>query len=168
MRPPHERDPEGPELERLVAGRDLAEVGLAEQPVLVELRLDEPEREPRRDDDGDAHLAHEIRERADVILVAVREDDAADHALALDEIGEVGQDEVDAEVLVPREREPRVDDDDRSVRLEDGHVLPDLAETAERDDATDAHYACWSTPAHSRHVRTCASSCSVGSTIGSR
>ncbi len=50
------------------------------------------------------------------------------------EVREVGQDEVDAEVLVAREREPGVDDDALVAELEDGHVLADLAEPAERDD----------------------------------
>ena len=50
----------------------------AQQAVLVELRLDEPEREAGRPHLGDVELAQEVRERADVILVAVREDDRAD------------------------------------------------------------------------------------------
>ena len=50
------------------------------------------------------------------------------------EVREVGQDEVDAEVLVAREREPRVDDDALAAELVHGHVLADLAEPAERDD----------------------------------
>ena len=107
--------------------------------MLVELRLDEREREPRRDHERDAHLAHEVRQRADVILVPVREHDRAHHLLPLAEVREVRQDEVDAEMLVAREREPGVDDDDRAVRLVDGHVLADLAEAAERDDPADAH-----------------------------
>ena len=45
-----------------------------------------------------------------MVLVAVREHDAADHVLALAQVREVGQDEVDAEVLVARERETGVDD----------------------------------------------------------
>ena len=53
MRHADELDAERAELERLVAGRDLAQLGFAQQPVLVELRLDEPERQPRRDDDRD-------------------------------------------------------------------------------------------------------------------
>ena len=74
-----------------------------------------------------------------MILVAVGEHDRAHHLLAVSEIGEVRQDEVDAEMLVPRKGEPGVDHDDRSVRLVDGHVLPDLAEAAERNDAACAH-----------------------------
>ena len=37
-------------------------------------------------------------------------------------------------MLVAREREPGVDDDDLVADLVDGHVLADLAEAAERDD----------------------------------
>ena len=77
--------------------------------VLVELRADHAERQPRRPHLADPHFAQQIRQRADVILVAVREHDGAD--LAVVEVAEVGQDEVDAEVLVAREREPCVDDE---------------------------------------------------------
>ena len=172
VRHTHELDPERAEVERLVARGDLAQLGLAREPVLVQLRLDQAEREPRRDDDRNVHLAHQVRQRADVILVAVRKHDAADHLRALDEVREVGQDEVDAEVLVARKREACVDDDDRPFGLVGRHVLPHLAEAAEGNDAADAHrsyaWTGWSTPARSRQARTCASSWPVGSTIGRR
>ena len=129
----------GTELDGIVAGRQLLQLGGAQQPVLVELRLDERERETRRDHERHPHLAHEVRERADVILVPVREHDRAHHLLPLAEVREVRQDEIDAEMLVAREREPGVDDDDRAVRLVDGHVLADLAEAAERNDPAHAH-----------------------------
>ena len=134
-----ELEPEGTELDGIVAGHQLPQLGGAEEPVLVELRLDEREREARREHERDAHLAHEVRQRADVILVPVREHDRAHHLLPLAEVREVGQDEVDAEMLVAREREPGVDDDDRAVGLVDGHVLADLAEAAERNDPAHAH-----------------------------
>ena len=139
MRHPHQLDPERAELEGRVVWRDLAQVGVTHQSVLVELRLDEAERKAGPEDDRDAHFSHQVGQRADVVLVAVRQHDAADHVLALDQVREVGQHEVDAEMLVAREREAGVDDHDRSLRLVGGHVLPDLAETAERDDAADAH-----------------------------
>ncbi len=72
-----------------------------------------------------------------MVLVPVREDDRAD--VDAPEIVEVGQHEVDAEVLVAREREPRVDDDGLTAVLVDGHVLADLAEAAERDDSNRVH-----------------------------
>ena len=109
----------------------LAQLGGAQQAVLVELRLDEAERQPRRPDLLDAHLAHQVRQRADVVLVRVRQHDGANRAVA--EVAEVREDQVDAEVLVARERHPGVDDDPLVADLEDGHVLPDLAEPAERD-----------------------------------
>ncbi len=166
VRHAHELDPERAEVEGLVAGSCLAQIGFAQQAVLVELRLDEPHGQARRDDDGDLHLAHQVRQRADVVLVPVREHDAADHRLALAEVREVRQDEVDAEVLVARERKTCVDDHDRSLRLVGGHVLPDFAEPAERDDVADAHIrsasvvatyagAVCRTPARSRHERIC-------------
>ena len=69
-----------------------------------------------------------------MVLVRVRQQDRADRPVALEQVREVGQDQVDAEVLVPREREAGVDDHGLAVGLEDGHVLADLAEAAERDD----------------------------------
>ena len=99
--------------------------------MLVELRLHEPEGEARREDLLHADLAQQVRQRADVILVRVREDHGA-HLAAL-EVPEVREDQVDAEVLVTRERQPGIDDDRLVAELEDGHVLADLAEPAERD-----------------------------------
>jgi hypothetical protein len=45
-------------------------------------------------------------------------------------MGEVGQHEVDAEVLVAREGQPGVDDQGLVPGFEDGAVLADLAEAA--------------------------------------
>ena len=74
-------------------------------------------------------LAQEVRQPADVILVRMGEHDRPDLAVA--EVAEVGEDQVDAEVLVAWKREPGVDHDRLAGDLEDGHVLPDLAEAAE-------------------------------------
>jgi hypothetical protein len=104
-------------------------------PVLVELRLDQSEREAGRVDGDRAEVAEQVGQRADVVLVAVREHDGADALPPLDQVAEVGQQQVDSEMLVAREREPGVDDEDLAVALVRGHVLADLAEAAERDDA---------------------------------
>ncbi len=68
-----------------------------------------------------------------MILVPVREDDREERSVL--EMREVGQHQVDAEVLVPWEGKPGVDQDPLPVELVQGHVLADLAEPAERDDA---------------------------------
>jgi hypothetical protein len=114
---------------------DLAQLGRAHQPVLVQLRLDESERQPRRPDLGHGHLAQQVRKAADMILVAVREDHRAHAGGPLAQVGQVRQDQVDAQMLVPRECQARVDHDDRAVALDRGHVLPDLAQAPEGDDA---------------------------------
>ena len=69
-----------------------------------------------------------------MILVAVRENDRPDLVGVIPQVAEVREDEVDTEVLVPREGEPGIDDDDRAIALVDGHVLPDLAQAPEGDD----------------------------------
>ena len=80
----------------------------------------------------DLDLAQEVREPADVVLVTVRQDDRPD--LASLQVADVGQEKVDTQVLVAREGEARVHDDDLARGLVHGHVLADLAEAAERDD----------------------------------
>ena len=135
MRHPDELRPEPAELERARLGIELAELGGAQQPVLVELRLDEPERQAGCPDLVHGNLAEQVRQRADVILVGVGEDDRAHRPPAIAQVREVREDQVDAEVLVAREREPGVDDDRIVAVLVDGHVLADLAEAAERNDS---------------------------------
>ena len=135
MRHPNELRAESSEHELTALGLELAELGSAQETMLVQLRLDEAERQAGGPDLVDPDLAQQVWQRADVILVCVREDDRAHRPLALAQVAEVREDQVDAEVLVPREREPGVDDDRVVPVLVDGHVLPDLAESAERDDS---------------------------------
>ena len=80
-------------------------------------------------------LAQQPRQAAQVILVAVGDDDRLDAVDALAQVGEVGQHEVDAELLGGREAQARVDDHDAALVLDDRHVLADLAHASEREDA---------------------------------
>ena len=73
--------------------------------------------------------------------MAVRDDDRLDVVDAVAQVGEVRQDEVDPDHLGGREAQPDVDDDDPAVVLDDGHVLADLAEAAERQHAQRAAHA---------------------------
>ena len=131
MRHADELEPERPELHRRPVGVCLLQLRRAEQPVLVELRLDEPERQPGSPDLVDRDLAHQERQRTDVVLVRVRQDDRPDLLVA--EVAEVGKDHIDAEVLVAREGHAGVDDDALAADLVDRHVLAHLAEPAQRD-----------------------------------
>jgi hypothetical protein len=80
-------------------------------------------------------LRQHVRQRADVVLVGVGDEERLDVGAALLEVRDVGDDEVDAEHLLVGEHEAAVDDDDLVAVLEDVHVLADLAHPAERDDA---------------------------------
>jgi hypothetical protein len=135
VRHPHELGRVRADLRRPVLRHGLDELRISQEPVLVELRLDEPQREPGRPDLRNAHLPQEVREGADVVLVPVGEDDRADVALVILEVGEVRKDEIDAQMLVARERQAGVDDDDPVVALDDHHVLSDLAQPPKRDQS---------------------------------
>ncbi len=82
-----------------------------------------------------AELPQHPRQRPEVVLVAVGDDDRLDVVGALAQVGEVGQHEVDPDHLRGREAQADVDDDDPPVVLDDGHVLADLPEPPEGQDA---------------------------------
>ena len=110
----------------LLPGRELLQRRVAEL-VLVELRADHPDRQQAAVDHRRlAELAQHVGQGADVVLVAVGEDDRLDVVDAVAQVGEVGKDEVDAEHLGGREHQAGVDDDDAAVVLDHGHVLADL------------------------------------------
>ena len=69
-----------------------------------------------------------------MVFVPVGEDDAADVLAVFDQVGDVGDDDIDAEQLGFREHEAGIDDDD-VVAPANGHAVhAELAETAEGDD----------------------------------
>src|SRR5439155_6071054 len=134
-----------------------------------------------------AQLAQDERQRAEVILVAVRHDDRLDVPRSLAQVGEVGQHEVDADHLRGGKAQPHVDHDDAPVELDDRQVLADLPQASEGEDAQSAHAPrAWtggggapavegdgasspsSRPCRTSIERTAASSCSVASTSGRR
>jgi hypothetical protein len=86
-------------------------------------------------------LAQDPRQAADVVLVAVGEHDRVDLVAAVEQVGEVGDDEVDAVHLGGGEADAHVDHDDAAVVLDDGHVLADLAQASEREDAEGRSHA---------------------------
>ncbi len=68
-----------------------------------------------------------------MVFVAVSEDDGTDVSAILLEIGDVGNDEVDAEKLRFGEHHAGVDDEDVVAESQGHHVHAEFAETAERD-----------------------------------
>ena len=119
----------------VAAGLDLAQLRLLDA-VFLELARDDAERELGAEHGHRcAEVLEQVRQRARVVLVAVGDDDAAKLLFALNDVAVVRQDEIDAGVVVVREHESRVDDDHVVPELENGHVLADPVEPAERDDA---------------------------------
>ena len=144
------------------------------QLVLVELRARHGDRQLAAVDDRHlvlAEVADHPRQRADVILVAVGDDERLDRVDVLAQVREVRQDEVDAHHLGGREAQAAVDDDDPAVVLDDREVLADLADASEREDAQCAAQravASASSPCWASALCTCVRSCSSHSTSGRR
>ena len=127
-----EGEVERPELQaRRVA--DLVQLDALEQAVLLELGLDEREREAAAVDGPVEPPEHE-RQRPLVVLVAVRDHEGEHVLLALDQPADVGEHEVDAEHVLAGELDAAVEHDDLAAVLDRGHVLADLAEAPEGDD----------------------------------
>ena len=110
--------------------------------MFLELRLDEREREVGADQRYVGAQPQQVRDGADVILVAMREDDA-DHVLEpVADRAEVGEDEVDAGLGFLGEEHAAVDDEDLAVDLERGHVATDFAESSDGDDTEGSGGEC--------------------------
>ncbi len=124
--------------------------------MLAQLGLEQTEREAGPVN-GHVEQLQRIRQAADVVLMAVREEDPDNVPTFLQQVGDVGQHEVDAEHVVLREHEARVDDEDLVLPLQGPHVDADLAEAAQRQVAE-------STLRHNK--RSCSASCLSGSGSG--
>src|SRR5690606_10892821 len=79
--------------------------------------------------------AQQVRNSADVVLVAVGQHNANHIVQAVLDVREVRQDQIHARLVLFREEHPAVNDQQFPVELEDGHVSADLAQAAEGNDA---------------------------------
>src|SRR5947209_13003413 len=104
----------------------------------IELVADEAEGQ-RHSVDRKRHALEKKRQRADVIFVAMREEDRFEFRGVVEDVRHVGNNDVDAERGGVGEHHSAVDDDRGVVGLVDHQVHPDLAESAERNDAQAAH-----------------------------
>jgi len=111
-------------------GRDLAEGRALGELVLAKLGADQPDRELRAVDRNLEHVAQCVGQRADVILVRVRNEEPADLVLPLPQVCHVRDDEVDAQHPFVREHETGIDDDDVIADLDREHVLANFTDAA--------------------------------------
>ena len=94
----------------LFSGRDLDESDFIEQLVLFELAFDVGQGELGCID-GNLDLAQNPRQAADVVLVTVGENDGPDMSLVFNQVGDVGDHDIDAEELRLGEHQAGVDHD---------------------------------------------------------
>ena len=84
--------------------------------------------------DRRVELRKDVRDRTNVVLVTVREHQPSQLVLVVEQIGDVGDDDVDAQQFPARKHHACVDDDDVIPATQSEHVHPELAEPTERDD----------------------------------
>ena len=83
--------------------------------------------EPRQD----------IRQRADVILMPMGQNDRLQLVTTLHQVARVRQNQVNPQHFAVRKHDPAVDCDDGVLVFEGHHVFADFAKSAERDDAEE-------------------------------
>ena len=115
------------------AALDDVELDLPGQPFFLELAGDQPGGERRREQRR-LQLLGEIGQRADMILVAVGQDDPGEPLLLLLDELEVGQDQVDARIGRIGEGQAEVDHDPLAAAAVEIDVHADLARAAEGDE----------------------------------
>ena len=109
----HEFDRERSD-DQVLAGGQILQLAVAEV-VLVELGTSHGDRQPAAVHGrclAAAELAQHPRQRTEMVLVAVGDDDRLDVLGALPQVAEIGEHEIDAEHVRGREPQPGVDDDD--------------------------------------------------------
>ena len=134
MRGVEELHVEGRQFDDIVGG-DGAQVGLAQQLLLAQFYLEQPLGQRRGVDGGAQPLLDKVRERADMILVAVRQDHAAHPLQPVDHVAGVGDDDVDAVHFAGGEHQPCIDDQQVVAGLQHQHVFTNFAQATQWDDA---------------------------------
>ncbi len=127
-----EFDREGSNRDRFARPDRLQAIGVIDL-VLIELRLEQGERE-RRSVDRAVEERHHVRHAADVVLVTVGQHECLDLVAAGFQVGAVGDDQIDAELVGIREHDTGIHDDRGVLPGQRHHVHAELAEAAERDD----------------------------------
>ena len=108
------------------------QLGFIKQRVLFEFLAHDGQRKFRAVN-RDVYFGQNIGNGADVIFVRVGEDDGAHHALVLLQVGDVGDDDVDAEQFLLGEHQAGVNYDDVVAGAQREHVHTELAQPAQRN-----------------------------------
>ena len=117
----------------LLAGAYLVENGAGGQTMLLQLVFDQSDGELGRID-GHIELFEQIRQTADMIFMTVGDKQAFDTVFVFQHIGEIRNDQINAEHLGIREHQTAVHKDHIPLTFVQGNVFADLAKTAQRTD----------------------------------
>ena len=128
------RDEVSSELELRGGGVDFLELRLGDESELFQTFFRQSERQLRTDNRRETELRQNVRERADVVEVTVRDEDAANAVLLAFEEGDVRNHKIDAKHVVLGELQTAIDDDDVFAIKDRGHISPDFFLSAERYD----------------------------------
>ncbi len=132
MRHVNELDRERPQHQRL-ARLHPVELRLLQHLVFFETPLHQRQRE-RGAVDRNLHQRQQERNPADVILVPVRQDQAAHVRGIFLQVRKIGRDDIDAHQFRVGEHHPRVENDN-VIAIADRHAVhTELAQAAQRDD----------------------------------
>ena len=108
-------------------------------PVLAAFRGDQGQGELRTDDRNVGTQLEQERDRPDVVFVRMGEHQRLDVVEPVFDVTKVGQDQVDAGLVVGGKHHPAVDDQQPAQVLENGHVAADFADAAERGHPQTTH-----------------------------
>lgn len=84
--------------------------------------------------DRHVQLFQDIRQGADMVFVAVGQENPPQLILVFYQIGDVGNHQIDAKHVIFREHKARVEQNHVIPITEHGHVLSDFTKTAQRND----------------------------------
>jgi len=78
-------------------------------------------------------ITKNVGDRANMIFMRVRQDDGSHHAPVLFQVGNVRDDDIDAQQLLLGKHQSRIDHDDVLATAEGHHVHAELAQPAQRN-----------------------------------
>jgi len=115
------------------------QVRIVKKLMLIELIFNISQRE-LSPPDGHIQFTENPGQRSDMILVPMRQDDAANKVAIFQQIRNIGDNNIDAQQLGLGKHEPAIDNND-VIAVADGHAVhAELAHPAERNYM---QFACW-------------------------
>ena len=79
-------------------------------------------------------MLEQVGKSADMVHVTVGQHDPAQQLLVFNDVIKIGQHQIDAVQVVFGEHDPAIDNDHVAAVLQQGHVLADFAQAADRND----------------------------------